>query len=172
MSEIMESYLAGILHCLPHILPIYAPTTNSYKRYVKGSWAATSVSWGVENRTTAIRIIPHGEQSTRIENRVPGADANPYLTMAASLASGLYGIRNNLKLDTTVTQGNEYENTYSRSLPSDLLKATEAMENSDIPIELFGEGFTDHFIRTRKWEWDQQDAKQANWEIKRYFEVI
>jgi glutamine synthetase len=172
MSKLMEHYLAGVLHCLPHILPMYAPTTNSYKRYVKGSWAATSVSWGLENRTTAIRVIPHGESSIRIENRVPGADANPYLAMAASLASGLYGIRHKLPLDIEPTLGNEYDNAASKALPVNLHKATGAMKTSDISKELFGEAFVDHFVRTREWEWQQQDPEQPNWEMKRYFEVI
>lgn len=172
MSELMESYLAGILHCLPHILPMYAPTTNSYKRYIKGSWAATTVSWGIENRTTAIRVIPHGQDSVRIENRVPGSDANPYLAMAASLASGLYGIAHELKLGLEPTKGNEYENSASKTLPVNLHKATEAMSSSDIPKELFGEEFVDHFVRTRQWEWQQQKNDQPNWEMKRYFEVI
>lgn len=172
MSKIMESYLAGILHCLPHILPMYAPTTNSYKRYVKGSWAATTVSWGIGNRTTAIRVIPQSKDSIRIENRVPGSDANPYLAMAASLASGLYGIRKDLKLEIEPTQGNEYENPASHPLPADLNQATEAMAASEIPDELFGKEFTDHFIRTRRWEWEQLQSDEPNKEMKRYFEVI
>lgn len=172
MSETMESYLAGILHCLPHILPMYAPTTNSYKRFVKGSWAATSVSWGIENRTTALRVIPHGESSIRIENRVPGADANPYLAMAASLASGLYGIKHKLVLNIKATRGNEYENPATRALPSTLEEATSAMKKSEVARELFGEPFTDHFIRTREWECRQYDEEDPGWEMKRYFEVI
>ena len=172
ISTLMEHYIAGQLHCLPHILPMYAPTVNSYKRYVEGSWAATSVSWGIENRTTALRIINHGESSMRIENRVPGADANPYLSMAASLASGLYGIRHKLTLDAPPTKGNEYENEGSLSLPENLHKATEAMKNSEVAVELFGKAFVDHFIRTREWEWRQYKPGQKNWEMKRYFEII
>lgn len=172
ISSLMEYYLAGQLHCLPHILPMYAPTVNSYKRYVEGSWAATSVSWGIENRTTALRVINHGENSMRIENRVPGADANPYLSMAASLASGLFGIKHKLKLNLPPTKGNEYENKETTALPENLHKATEAMKASDIPVALFGEAFVDHFIRTREWEWRQYKPGQKNWELKRYFEII
>jgi glutamine synthetase len=89
MSEIMKSFIAGQLHCLPHVLPMYAPTVNSYKRLVEGAWAPTKATWGIDNRTVAIRAIPSSEKATRIEFRVPGADINPYLTMAAALASGL-----------------------------------------------------------------------------------
>ncbi len=172
MSDLIRHYIAGQLHCLPHILPMFAPTVNSYKRYVEGSWAATSVSWGIENRTTALRVINHGSSSMRVENRVPGADANPYLSMAASLASGLYGIKHKLELKKAPTIGNEYENKESISLPENLHKATEAMKKSDIARELFGEVFTDHFIKTREWEWRQYKPEQKNWELKRYFEII
>ncbi|MEP1150427.1 MAG: glutamine synthetase family protein [Balneola sp.] len=172
ISEIMESYIAGQLHCLPFILPVFAPTVNSYKRFVDGSWAPTTSSWGIENRTTALRVINHDESSMRLENRVPGADTNAYLIMAASLASGLYGIKNKLKLEKEETIGNEYENIKSDLFPTNLHKATKAMKESDIAEELFGKEFVDHFIKTREWEWRQYDPKQKNWELKRYFEIV
>lgn len=175
-TEILQHYLAGQLHCLPYILPMFAPTVNSYKRYVEGSWAATSVSWGVDNRTTALRLIQSDKETTRIENRVPGADANPYLVMAASLASGLYGIKNRLPLDIPATDGNEYGRAVGNELPGNLGEATEKMKNSPLARELFGETFTDHFIKSREWEWNQYPDKGSKvitpWEIKRYFEII
>ena len=172
MSDLMESYLAGILFCLPHILPMYAPTVNSYKRFVAGSWAPTTASWGFDNRTTAVRVVNSSEDSIRIENRVPGSDANPYLSMCASLASGLYGIKNGLKLDILPTSGTEYNEGNSNLLPTNLYKATKAMKESVIANELFGELFTNHFIKTREWEWKQYDPEQKNWEMKRYFEIV
>lgn len=172
MSPLLEQYIAGQLHCLPHILPLYAPTVNSYKRLVAGSWAAVSASWGVENRTTALRVIPGGPQSTRLETRVPGADANPYLSMAAALASGLYGIRHKLSLDRPATQGNEYETARNPPLPTNLQAATRAMQDSPIAAELFGAGFVDHFVRSRQWEWQQFLESITDWELKRYFEII
>lgn len=172
MSQLMEHYIAGQLHCLPYILPMYAPTVNSYKRFVSGSWASTSVSWGVSNRTTALRAIPGGAESTRIETRVPGSDANPYLAISAALASGLYGIKNKLMLNTPETKGNEYDNQLSTPLPSTLGKAVEQMKTSDLPAELFGKSFIDHFIYTREWEWEQFSGRVTDWELKRYFEII
>lgn len=172
ISKLMQHFVAGQLHCLPHILPMFAPTTNSYKRYVEGSWSPTSVSWGVENRTTALRVINHKEQSMRVEYRVSGADVNPYLSMAAALASGLYGIKNELELTIPSTNGNQYAVKDSVQLPNSLEKATKAMKNSDIANQLFGDEFVDHFIRTREWEVRQQDLSQPNWEMKRYFEII
>jgi glutamine synthetase len=172
ISELMKQYIAGQLYCMPHILPMFAPTVNSYKRYVEGAWASTSVSWGIENRTAALRVINHSHNSMRLETRVPGADANPYLSLAASLAAGLYGIENKLSLDMIPTKGNEYANTGSQKFPKTLKEATDAMKASDIPKKLFGEGFVDHFVKTREWEWKQFTQKVTDWELKRYFEII
>ncbi|MEX2605016.1 MAG: glutamine synthetase family protein [Gracilimonas sp.] len=172
MSALLEHYLAGLLHCLPHITAMYAPTVNSYKRLVEGSWAATTVSWGVENRTTALRVVNHGAESMRLETRVPGADANPYLAMAASLASGLYGIKHKLPLNIKPTIGNEYDNKPSEKLPKTLAEAIRNMKTSKIANELFGEEFVSHFIKTREWEWNQFSNSVTDWEMKRYFEII
>lgn len=172
MSELLKHYIAGQLYCLPHILPMYAPTVNSYKRYVEGAWASTTVSWGIENRTAALRVINHGHASTRLETRVPGADANPYLSMAASLASGLYGIEQKMPLNIAQTKGNEYANTVNQKLPKTLKEATDAMKASAVPKKLFGEAFVDHFVKTREWEWKQFTQKVTDWELKRYFEII
>lgn len=92
MSKIMQQYLAGQLYCLPHILPMVAPTINSYKRLVEGAWAPTTVTWGNDNRTVALRTLTGGSKSCRLETRVVGSDTNPYLALSACLASGLYGI--------------------------------------------------------------------------------
>jgi len=172
ISKLMQHYIAGQLYCLPHIMPMFAPTTNSYKRFVEGAWASTSVSWGIENRTTALRVINHTPMNTRLETRVPGADANPYLSIAASLAAGLYGIKNKLPLQIEATKGNEYENKTSQKLPKTLDEAIKAMKASPIAKELFGEAFVNHFILTREWEWKQYDNKDVNWELKRYFEIV
>lgn len=172
ISQLMQHYIAGQLYCLPHILPMFAPTVNSYKRLVTGSWASVSASWGIENRTTALRVIPHDENSMRLETRVSGADSNPYLAMAASLAAGLYGIRHELTLKAQPTKGNEYENNQNQALPKNLWAATQAMKSSPIAKELLGEAFTDHFIRTREWEWQQYEQQVSDWELRRYFELV
>lgn len=172
MSELMEQYVAGQLHCLPYILPLFAPTVNSYKRLVTGSWAAVSVSWGLDNRTTALRVIGTSPAATRLETRVPGADANPYLALAAAVAAGLYGIRHGLRLEQPQTQGNEYDQTGNRRLPTTLAAATAAMRESELPRELFGAAFVDHYVRTREWECRQYDQAVTDWELKRYFEGI
>lgn len=179
MSELMKNYIAGQLYCLPHILPMFAPTINSFKRLVVGMWAPTTLTWAIDNRTVAFRALPLGEKSARLETRVCGSDTNPYLVMAACLASGLYGIKNKLKLQPP-TSGNGYRDYKYGILPKDLNEATKAMKKSKIANTLFGEEFVDHFIRTREWEWKQFkkdsgrfDSKEiTNWELKRYFEII
>jgi glutamine synthetase len=172
ISKLMQQYIAGQLYCLPHIMPMFAPTVNSYKRYIEGAWSSTTVSWGIENRTTALRVINQTATHTRLETRVPGADANPYLSIAASLAAGLYGIKNKLPLNIAATKGNEYENKNSQKLPKTLDEATKAMKASNIAKELFGEDFVNHFIMTREWEWKQFSEKVTDWELKRYFEIV
>ena len=98
MSATFRHYLAGQVRLLPELLPMFAPTVNSYKRLVEGAWAPTRANWGVDNRTTAFRVIPAGAKSTRLETRVSGSDVNPYLALAAALGSGLYGIEHRLEL--------------------------------------------------------------------------
>jgi len=172
LSEVMQQYIAGQLYCLPYIMPLYAPTVNSYKRYVEGAWSATTVSWGIENRTTALRVINHTPAATRLETRVPGADVNAYLSLAASLASGLYGIKNKLSLQHKAVTGSAYDNKQLQRLPASLQEATNMMKSSAIATELFGADFTSHFIRTREWEWQQFAQQVTDWELKRYFEII
>ncbi|HEY8510878.1 MAG TPA: glutamine synthetase family protein [Cyclobacteriaceae bacterium] len=172
MSELFKSYLAGQLQCIPELLPMYAPNVNSYKRLVEGTWAPTALTWGVDNRTVALRVIPGSGKSTRLESRVPGSDINPYLAVAASLASGLYGIRKGLKLKHPETTGNAYRATNLQALPSTLMEAAERMKNSKIAKEILGEKFVDHFTRTREWEWRQHLKAVTDWEYRRYFEII
>ena len=172
MSELMNSYVAGQLYCLPYILPLYAPTINSYKRLVEGAWAPTTLTWGMDNRTTALRIITSGEKSARLETRVVGSDVNPYLAMAGCLASGLYGIRKKLKLSQPQTVGNGYRDLKFGVLPANLWEATQTMKKSDLAKELLGEKFVEHFTQTREWEWRQFSKAVTDWEMKRYFEII
>jgi glutamine synthetase len=172
ISKLMESYMAGQIACLPYILPMIAPTINSYKRLVEGAWAPTTLTWATDNRTVALRALPGGEKSCRLETRVPGSDTNPYIAMSACLAAGLYGIENNLKLQVPETIGNGYEDKGAGSLPRNLWEATQAMKNSDLPKELFGEDFVNHFVSSREWEWREFSKSVTDWETKRYFEII
>ena len=172
MSPLMKQYIAGQLHCLPHILPLVAPTINSYKRLVEGAWAPTTVTWSVDNRTVALRALPGGSKSSRLETRVVGSDTNPYLAMAACLAAGLYGIRKGLSLKQPATLGNGYRDESNGRFPKNLHDATQIMKDSKIANELFGEKFVQHFTQTREWEWRQFSRVVTDWETKRYLEII
>lgn len=172
ISALMENYIAGQLHCLPYMLPMFAPTVNSYKRLVEGAWAPTTLTWAIDNRTTALRALPSSAAATRLETRVVGSDSNPYLAMAACLASGLYGVKNKLKLKTPATIGNGYADLRNGTLPKNLWDATQNMKQSPIAKELFGEAFVDHFTATREWEWRQFSKVVTDWELKRYLEII
>jgi glutamine synthetase len=172
MSRTMKSYVAGILRCLPEILPLFAPTVNSYKRLVDGYWAPTRVTWGVDNRTVAVRVIPGSAKSTRLELRVPGADVNPYLAVAATLAAGLHGVANHLPLKQEPVQGSAYLARGAEHLPRDLRDATQALARSELARELLGGAFVDHYVRTREWEWRQFAGAVTTWELERYFEII
>jgi glutamine synthetase len=172
MSDLMKHYLAGQLYCLPHLTPMYAPTINSYKRLVEGAWAPTTITWGVDNRTTAHRVLNLTPAYTRLETRIPGSDTNPYLALSAALASGLYGIKHKLPLNIPPVNGNGYLDKSNGSIATNLIDAATAMKNSAVAKELFGETFTAHFANTRIWEWRQFMKQVTNWELKRYFEVI
>ncbi|MEO6221107.1 MAG: glutamine synthetase family protein [Ginsengibacter sp.] len=172
MSGIMKNYVAGQIYCLPYILPMFAPVINSYKRLVEGAWAPTTLTWSLDNRTVALRVLSGSNKSCRLETRVPGSDVNPYLAMAASLASGLYGIKNKLKLKQPATKGNGYKDYSNGTLPRTLDEATQMMKQSKVAKDILGEKFVDHFVETREWEWRQHLKPVTDWEFKRYFEII
>ena len=152
-----------------------APTINSYTRLVKGAWAPTAATWGVENRTAAIRVIPGGASSQRSDCRVGGADANPYLVAAAVLSAGLAGIRERLEPDSAV-QGNAYD--LEETLPehvrfaSNLADAAGAMHVSKLAREMYGDEFVEHFVMSRRWEVREYQRNLNNWQLRRYFEII
>jgi len=170
MSETMRQYVAGQVALMPAMTALACPTINSYKRLVPGTWAPTTATWGVENRTTALRVIPGSAKSTRVEYRLAGADANPYLVMAGALASGLHGIEKKLELGEPVA-GSGYEAS-APPLPLSLDEATRTLAASAEARDLLGSDFVDHFVQTREWEVRQFRAAVTDWERARYFEVI
>ncbi len=171
MSPLMRHYVAGQLHALPQLLPLIAPTINSYKRLVEGLWAPTTLTWGRDNRTTALRTLTDSAKSARLETRIVGSDVNPYLAMAACLAAGLYGIEQKLELQPK-TEGNGYTEKAYGTLARNLAEATAVMKQAELARKLLGEGFVDHFVRSREWEWRQFSLAVTDWELKRYFEII
>ena len=180
MSQTMRQFLAGVLEKLPECMALYAPVINSYKRYVEGTWAPLNTTWGMDNRTCSVRIINVNRNAIRIENRVPGADANFYLVFAATLASGLYGIEHQLELPQRL-DGNAYdaqtvaralEAGHIRQLARNLTAATDLLEQSELAREYFGSDFVEHYIATRRWEVSEYEKAVTNWDRKRYLELI
>jgi glutamine synthetase len=172
-SDLALHYAAGVLHTLPEFCALYASNINSYKRYVAGTWAPTSVTWGVETRTTSLRMVPGSKGSTRIENRVPGSDANPYLAMAASVAGGLHGIEQRLAMPPAA-RGNAYALSAAEAppLPRTLAEATDRFAASELARACFGEEFVEHFVAMRRWEVDQYNRVVDRWQRERYLEMI
>jgi glutamine synthetase len=171
MSPLFRHYVAGLVHCLPAVLPLLAPNVNSYKRLVDGFWAPTRATWGHDNRTVACRVLTGSAKASRVEARVAGADVNPYLLVAAWLAAGLYGVEHRLELDTPTT-GSGYADERAPRLARTLGDATTIFADSELALDLFGEAFVDHYARTRQWEWRQYADALTDWEMRRYLEII
>jgi glutamine synthetase len=173
ISDIMRWFIGGQQKLMPEFLAMVAPTCNSYTRLIPGFWAPTAASWGIDNRTCAIRAIPGTPKSQRIEYRVSAADINPYLALAAALGSGLWGIENKIEPDSPVA-GNAYAKQYDEilMLPSTLSQAAARLKASNPARELFGDQFVDHFAYTREWEDQQQRKAITDWQLERYFEII
>jgi glutamine synthetase len=149
---------------------MYAPNVNSYKRFVAGSWAPTSATWGFENRTAAVRAIAGSPSACRLENRVPGADVNSYLGFAASLAGGLHGIERALEPPPPI-EGNAYAQE-APALPRTLDEAVERFAASALAREYFGDAFVDQYAAMRRWEVEQHRRAVSDWERARYFEQV
>ncbi len=175
MSELQKRALAGLQQFLPELLVLLAPTINAHTRLVKGAWAPTASTWGIENRTAALRVIPGGQSSQRLECRVPGADANPYLVAAAVGAAMLAGIEREYDPMDPV-QGNAYdvEDELPEGLrfPEGLRAAAERFAESGVARQYLGEDFVDHFAMTRIWECRERDRNLDSWQLERYFEII
>jgi glutamine synthetase len=169
MSKLGEHFLAGQLAALRELTLYYAPNINSYKRYVPGSFAPTSVRWGVDNRTCALRLVGHGH-SLRAENRTPGGDVNPYLAVAAMIAAGLHGIDNELPLEPAFG-GNAYDDDGPK-VPHTLRDALELWQQSQIAKAAFGAEVVDHYTNYGRVELAAYDAAVTDWELRRCFERL
>ncbi len=169
MSSLGEHFLAGLLDAMRELTLCYAPNINSYKRYVPGSFAPTSVRWGPDNRTCALRLVGHGH-SLRVENRTPGGDVNPYLAVAAMIAAGLHGIDHELPLEPPVT-GNAYNEDALR-VPTTLREALELWEKSGLARQAFGAEVVEHYTNYARVELAAYDAAVTDWELRRCFERL
>lgn len=177
MSKTMRHFLGGQLLLMPELTALVSPTVNSYKRYVPGVWAPLNATWGFENRTCALRVIgagagprPAAAKALRVEHRQVAADANPYVAMAALLAAGLWGIEHGI--EPTPPSLEDASATNAPPLPRSLEEAVHRLAESRAARELLGDGFVDHYLRTRDWEVRQYRRAVTDWELARYFEAI
>jgi glutamine synthetase len=169
-SDAFRWFLGGWLAHTPDVMVFYAPTINSYKRFVDASWAPTRLAWSVDNRTAGFRVVGEG-QSLRIECRIPGADCNPYLVYAASLACGLDGIRNRIEPPAAFT-GDVYAARHLPRVPYTLRDATDAFIANDFARTAFGDDVVEHYAHFFKTEESAFRTAVTDWERRRYFERI
>lgn len=173
MSDTMRWFVGGQQKLMPELLSMIACTVNSYTRLIPGFWAPTDATWGVENRTCALRVIGGSAKSQRVEYRIAAADINPYVALACAIGSGLWGIEHRQEPDAPIV-GNAYERTFpaEQALPRTLFEAAERLEKSKAARALFGDAFVEHYAATRKWEEREFRKAITDWELARYFEII
>ena len=164
-----DHFVAGQLAGLRDLTLMFAPNVNSYKRFVAGSFAPTAVAWGKDNRTCSMRVVGHG-QGLRVENRLPGADVNPYLALAAMIAAGLHGIDNQLPLEPAF-EGNAYDSDKPK-VPHTMYAARDLFAESDIAREAFGQDVVEHYLNRARIELDAHEAAVTDWEKFRGFERL
>ncbi|HEV7526913.1 MAG TPA: glutamine synthetase family protein [Acidimicrobiia bacterium] len=168
LSPAMRGWLGGQIACGREFAWMYAPTVNSYKRYQPESWAPTALAWSVDNRTCGYRIVGHGA-SFRLESRIPGADANPYLAFAATIAAGLHGIEHGIDPGPRFN-GNAYADPDLARVPDNLVEAIDALAGSKVAADAFGVDVHDHLLNTARQEWAHFNRAVTDWERRRNFD--
>ncbi len=170
LSPTLRAYLGGQMALMRELTALISPTINSYKRYVPGLWAPLSPTWGIDNRTCALRVIdPDSTTAARVECRQPAADINPYIAMAACLGAGLWGIEHELDPGEP-SQGDA--GVKAERLPTTLKEAAALLAQSAAAQEILGAEFVDHYVRTRNWEVAEFERAVTDWESRRYFEMV
>ncbi|MDQ2743579.1 MAG: glutamine synthetase family protein [Chloroflexota bacterium] len=167
-SDTFRWFLGGWMKHTPALTACYAPYVTSYKRFQEGSFAPTGIAWSYDNRTAGFRVVGHGS-SLRIECRIPGADANPYVVYAASIAAGLDGIENQIE-PPDIFQGDIYQAARLPRVPATLRDATAEFERSEFPVRAFGEDMAGHYLHFLKTEQRKFDEVVTCWERARFFE--
>jgi glutamine synthetase len=169
MSQLMRHFMAGLIKYASDYTVFLAPYVNSYKRFMKGSFAPTRTVWSVDNRTAGFRLCGEKSKGVRVECRIGGSDLNPYLAQAALIAAGIKGIEDKLELAPS-TRGDIYQDTAATHIPSTLRAATETLRGSTMLREAMGDAVIDHYVRCAEWEQEEFDKVVTDWEIARGFE--
>jgi glutamine synthetase len=167
--QLFDRFIAGQLACMSELTLLYAPHVNSYKRFAPGSFAPTAVAWGNDNRTCSMRVVGHGE-GLRVENRLPGADVNPYLALAAMVAAGLHGIDSELPLEAPL-DGNAYT-ADKPHVPANMYAARDLFAQSAVAREAFGQEVIDHYLNRARVELEAMESTVTDWERFRGFERL
>jgi glutamine synthetase len=168
-TALYDHFVAGVLATTAELTLLYAPNINSYKRFADGSFAPTTIAWGLDNRTCAVRLVGQGP-AARMENRVPGADVNPYLALAAMLAGGLHGIENELPLEDELV-GNAYTSGRAK-VPHTMRAARDLFHSSQVARKALGDEVVDHYVNMADVELAAYDAAVTDWELRRGFERL
>lgn len=169
MSDVMRNYVAGVLKYASDTTYFLAPYINSYKRFAKGTFAPTKITWSVDNRTSAFRLCGDGTLGIRIECRIGGSDLNPYLAIASQLAAGIKGIEDALEL-APPTDGDVYKSEASDDIPTSLRAAAQTLEQSKMLREAMSDEVVDHYVRAAHWEQEEFDRIVTDYEVARGFE--
>ena len=169
MSDVMRNYVAGLLAYAGDVTAFLAPNINSYKRFQAGTFAPTKAVWSRDNRTAGYRLCGEGTKAIRIENRVGGADLNPYLAFAAQIAAGLAGVEGELALEPEFS-GDAYVAKRAREIPSTLRDAAQMLKKSKMLRAAFGDEVVDHYVHACEWEQFEYDRRVTDWDVKRGFE--
>ena len=171
MSDLMRSYLAGLLRHAGDVTVFLAPYVNSYKRFTVGMFAPTKAVWSRDNRTAGYRVVGEGTKGVRVECRVGGADLNPYLALAGQLAAGLSGIEMGLELEPEMA-GDVYAAEGARPVPRTLREAAEALDGSEAMRAAMGDEVVDHYVHAARWEIGESDRVVTDWDLGRGFERL
>jgi glutamine synthetase len=173
ISSVTRHFAGGALATRAEFTAIMAPTVNSYRRFTPYSWAGTTSTWGIDNRTVGLRAVCEGQGGTRIEHRQAGGDVNPYLAAAAVLAGGLYGIENGIE-PADLIDGDVYALAPGAvpALARTLGHATELLAGSETAREWLGRDFVDHYVEMKRAECEAQMTAVTDWEIARYLEAL
>jgi glutamine synthetase len=168
LSTVFRGWLGGQIACGEEFAWLFAPTVNSYKRYQPESWAPTALAWSLDNRTCGFRIVGHGS-GFRLESRIPGADVNPYLAYAATIAAGLHGLEHGIDPGPRF-DGNAYAAPELERVPSSIVEAIDAFASSKVAADAFGADVHEHLLNTARQEWAHFNRAVTDWERRRNFD--